>query len=164
MAITEEQRIEFIIAKIDMYLDEYKEVPIKDAIDSIFQKHLNDDEKKNYKVYFYKLYKSYLKYRHLNLIIDYRKTIIDLEGKEETVTGLADRDDAKDIFSSVSSKEIDEIDVVNQTELIKLRSFGIRAAILVFIIGITIYLGLLSLLTGNYTEILVKLYSTMAGT
>ena len=161
MSITEEQRIEFIISKIDIHLEEFKDLPIKDAIEKIFQTHLNEDEKKNFRAYFYKLYKGYSKYRHLNLMIDYHKTVERMQQKGVPATTPVIKDESIEVFSPVSSGEVNDIEAVNHAELIKLKTFGTKAVILVFIIGVAIYAGLLTLLSGDYIEIIAKLVSMM---
>ena len=162
MPITEEQRIEFIISKIDIHLDEFKDLPIKEAIENIFQKHLNEDEKKNFRAYFYKLYKGYSKYRHLNLMIDYHKAVERMQQQGGPATTPIIRDESIEIFSPVAVRELSDIDAVNHAELIKLRTFGTKSVILVFIVGVAIYAGLLALLSGDYIEIIAKLVSMMS--
>ena len=159
MSITEEQRIEFIISKIDIHLDEFKDLPIKEAVECVFQKHLNEDEKKNFRAYFYKLYKGYSKYRHLNLMIDYHKTVERMQQKDSSINTPNTKDESLEVFSPVSVGEVNDIDAVNHVELIKLKTFGTKAVILVFIVGIGIYAGLLALLSGDYIEIVIKLTS-----
>ncbi len=161
MSITEEQRIEFIISKIDIHLEELKDLPIKDAIEKIFQTHLNEDEKKNFRAYFYKLYKGYSKYRHLNLMIDYHKTVERMQQKGGPATTPVIKDESIEVFSPVANGEVNDIEAVNHAELIKLKTFGTKAVILVFIIGVAIYAGLLTLLSGDYIEIIAKLVSMM---
>lgn len=162
MSITEEQRIEFIISKIDIHLDEFKDLPIKEAIENIFQKHLNEDEKKNFHAYFYKLYKGYSKYRHLNLMIDYHKTLERMQQQGGPATTPIIRDESIELFSPVAVREVSDIDAVNHAELIKLKTFGAKSVILVFIVGVAIYAGLLALLSGDYIEIIAKLVSMMS--
>ena len=159
MSITEEQRIEFIISKIDIHLDEFNDLPIKDALEKIFHTHLNEDEKKNFRAYFYKLYKGYSKYRHLNLMIDYHKTVERMQHQGGPATTPIIRDESIEIFSPVAVREVSDIDAVNHAEFIKLKTFGAKAVILVFIVGVGIYAGLLALLSGDYIEILIKLTS-----
>ena len=159
MSITEEQRIEFIISKIDIHLDEFKDLPIKEAIECVFQKHLNEDEKKNFRAYFYKLYKGYSKYRHLNLMIDYHKTVERMQQKDSSTKTPTTKDEGLEVFSPVSVGEVNDIDAVNHIELIKLKTFGTKAIILVFIIGVGVYVGLLALLSGDYIDIFTKLSS-----
>ncbi len=162
MSITEEQRIEFIISKIDILLDEFKDLPIKEAIENVFQKHLDEDEKKNFRAYFYKLYKGYSKYRHLNLMVDYHKTVERMQQKGGPATTPVIKDESIEVFSPISSGEVNDIEAVNHAELIKLKTFGTKAVILVFIIGVAIYAGLLTLLSGDYIEIIAKLVSMMS--
>ena len=162
MSITEEQRIEFIISKIDIHLDEFKDLPIKEAIENVFQKHLNEDEKKNFRAYFYKLYKGYSKYRHLNLMIDYHKTVERMQQKGGPATTPIIKDESIEVFSPVAAGEVSDIDAVNHAELIKLKTFGTKAIILVFIVGVGIYAGLLALLSGDYIEIISKLVSMIS--
>ena len=159
MPITEEQRIEFIISKIDIHLDEFKDLPIKDAVESVFQKHLNEEEKKNFRAYFYKLYKGYSKYRHLNLMIDYHKTVERMQQKDSSTKTPTTKDESLEVFSPVSAGEVIDIDAVNHIELIKLKTFGAKATILVFIIGVGVYVGLLALVSGDYIDIFTKLSS-----
>ena len=161
MSITEEQRIEFIISKIDIHLDEFKDLPIKEAIECVFQKHLNEDEKKNFRAYFYKLYKGYSKYRHLNLMIDYHKTVERMQQNDSSTKTPTTKDESLEVFSPVSVGEVNDIDAVNHAELIKLKTFGTKAIILVFIIGVGIYAGLLTLLSGDYMDIFIKISSIL---
>ena len=162
MSITEEQRIEFIISKIDIHLDEFKDLPIKEAVECVFQKHLNEDEKKNFRAYFYKLYKGYSKYRHLNLMIDYHKTVERMQRQGGPAATPVIKDESIEVFSPVAAGEVSDIDAVNHTELIKLKTFGTKAFILVFIVGVGIYAGLLALLTGDYIEIIAKLVNMIS--
>ena len=162
MSITEEQRIEFIISKIDIHLDEFKDLPIKEAIENVFQKHLDEDEKKNFRAYFYKLYKGYSKYRHLNLMIDYHKTVERMRQQGGSATTPVTKDESIEVFSPVTAGEVSDIDAVNHAELIKLKTFGTKAIILVFIVGVGIYAGLLALLSGDYIEIIAKLVSMVS--
>lgn len=44
MSVSEDQHIEFIITKIDILLDEFKDLHIRDALDIIIGEHLTEPE------------------------------------------------------------------------------------------------------------------------
>lgn len=156
MSITEEQRIEFIISKIDIHLEEYKEKPIKEALNLVFTNYLNEDERLNFCNYFYKLYKGYTKYRHLNLMIDYYKTVERLKNKKNPGEDGDGSDHDMDVFAPPDG-EISEIDVINQKELIKLKSFGVKVFVVIIIIGIIIYSLALLTLNKEHISILMQI-------
>jgi hypothetical protein len=72
------------------------------------------------------------------------------------------KDESIEVFSPVAAGELSDIDAVNHAELIKLKTFGTKSVILVFIVGVAIYAGLLALLSGDYIEIIAKLVSMMS--
>ena len=160
MSITEEQRIGFIISKIDIHLEEYKDKPIKEAINLVFSNYLTEEERNNFSEYFYKLYKGYMKYRHLNLLIDYYKAVERLKAHNRTNNSNGESDEDIDVFSPPDD-EISEIEAINQKELIKLKSFGLKffmSAILIGIVGYTIVLIALNI--GNI-EVITNLFSNV---
>lgn len=156
MSITEEQRIGFIISKIDIHLEEYKDKPIKEAINLVFSNYLTEEERINFANYFYKLYKGYTKYRHLNLMIDYYKTVERLK----THKNPEDKDDGNGSGLDVlipADEEASEIEDMNHKELIKLKSFGIKVFIVIIVIGIIIYSLALLTLNKDNLSILMKI-------
>ena len=94
-------------------------------------------------------------------MIDYHKTVERMQQKGGPATTPVIKDESIEVFSPISSGEVNDIEAVNHAELIKLKTFGTKAVILVFIIGVAIYAGLLTLLSGDYIEIIAKLVNMM---
>lgn len=148
MSVSEDQHIEFIITKIDILLDEFKDLHIRDALDIIVGEHLTESERKTYLTYFFKLHKGYSKYKHVNLMIDYHKNVERL-----AISGTNDNSEALDELE----REISDIEEMNQAEMIKLKSFFFKIITTVLVIGIVAYFFLLLSVSGDMSELILGL-------
>lgn len=159
MAMTEEQKIEFIISKIDVYLDELEEGDIKEALNIIVSNYMSDDERKTFITYFYKLFKGYNKYKHINLLIDYHKNIekLALDTNEVKCDIVNCQQSIKKTIIDELADEILDIDTINSNEMIKLKIFFSKLIITLFSFAIFLYLMFMILFLKDPSEIFVGL-------
>lgn len=151
MGITEEQHIDFIISKIDILLEDFRDLNIKDALSEILTSHLTEAERKAFVLYFYKLHKGYSKYKHINLMIDYHKNIERL-----AVAGYGTPSpSAKDSVISELEDEISDIEEINKAEMVKLKSFFLKIIVFLLISGVAIYIFMLAFLSNDQSEIIL---------
>lgn len=149
MSVSEDQHIEFIITKIDILLDEFKDLHIRDALDIIVGEHLTEPERKTYLTYFFNLHKGYSKYKHVNLMIDYHKNVerLAINGNSEPNTEALDE----------LEREISDIEKMNQAEMLKLRTFFFKIITTVLVLGIVAYFFLLLSVSGDMSELILGL-------
>jgi len=149
MGVSEDQHIEFIITKIDILLDEFKDLHIRDALDIIIGEHLTEPERKTYLTYFFKLHKGYSKYKHVNLMIDYHKNVerLAINGNSESNTEALNE----------LEREISDIEEMNQAEMLKLRTFFFKIITTVLVLGIVAYFFLLLSVSGDISELILGL-------
>lgn len=159
MTITEEQHIEFIISKIDILLEQSKVGNTRDALVAIMQKQLTDDERRIFFFYFYKLYKGYTKYRHINILIDYYKLLEKLveNHNDQKDNTIFDTSEANKILTPELEMEVLDIEKTNSEEMIKLKAFFARVIILLFGLGIFVYLILLLSLSKDSGDLFIAL-------
>lgn len=157
MVMTEEQKIEFIISKIDIYLEELEEGDIKEALDIIISNYVTDDERKTFISYFYKLYKGYTKYKVINPLIDYHKNFEKITagiiGSKHIVNKSKKHSDETVTVDLVN--EILDIDSINTNEMIKLKVFFSKLIISLFSIAIVMYLIFMIIIIKDPSDIIV---------
>ncbi len=157
MAMTEDQKIEFIISKMDIYLEECEEHDIKEALDIIVSNYMTEDERKTFVAYFYRLFKGYNKYKHINLLIDYHKNIEKLTNDTSDLTcdtSKCPKTIRKKLADELTN-EILDVDVINNQEMIKLKSFFIKIFISLFAVAMTTYLFFMAFFLKDTSEIII---------
>lgn len=140
MSITEKQHVDFIISKIDILLEQQKHGSIRDNLVAISQNQLTLEERKALIFYFYKLYKGYNKYKHINLTIDYYKMLERIASKSINNKIIIDEINiTPQSLSPELENEVLEIERTTTTEMIKLKMFFAKVIVILSCVGIVGY-------------------------
>lgn len=160
--MSEEDYINYIMVKLDIYLKNSTEKNHIDIIRDAVLNHLSEQECKIFLYYFFRLYQGYTKYRELNLVIDYhkmiealaRKNLKDIYPKQESIPTT---DNQKSNISAELEKEIDTLTAISTKEVNRLHSFVIKFVISSSIIVMSTYILLYGFMELDMSGILLKI-------